>query len=128
MRYVGSVILAAVLSGVPRALDARVFGSQRSVYIEVASPAPELTDLTAELKRAIGNAAYSLASRPTEATLVVELLGVSTSRSADGRAMEAASFVIRDGDRHQPVVLHYRPGQRTLAAEALLRKLSPGDA
>jgi hypothetical protein len=124
VRYVGSVILAAVLSGVPRALDARVFGSQRSVYVEVASPAPELTDLTAELKRAIGNAAYSLASQPSEATLVVELLGVATSRGANGRAMEAASFVVRDGERHRPIVLHYPPGQRAGAARALLESLS----
>ena len=38
----GSVVLAAVLLGVPRALDARAFGVQRSVYLDVAPLAPEL--------------------------------------------------------------------------------------
>lgn len=123
MRRLGSVVLAAVLLGVPRALDARAFGSQGSVYIETAPLSPELTDLTAELKRAIGETAYTLASRPSEATLVVELVGVSTTRSTDGSPMEAASFSVRDGARRRPVILHYAPDQRARAARALLEGL-----
>ena len=128
MGHLASVVLAALLLGVPRALDARAFGSQRSVYVEVASLAPELTDLTEELKRAIGEAAYSLASRPSEATLVVELVGVSTTRSADGGRMEAASFAVRDAAKRRPVVLCYPPDQRARAARALLEALSPRPA
>ena len=42
MRRLGSVLLAAVLLGVPRALEARSFGAPRSVYVDVALPAPGL--------------------------------------------------------------------------------------
>ena len=112
MRHLCSVVIAAVLLGVPRVLDGRSFGAQRSVYVEVAPESPELADLVTELGRAIGGAAYSLASSPSEATLVVELLGVGTSRAADGRSMEAASFTIREGSGSRPVVLHYPPDRR----------------
>lgn len=125
MRSLGSVVLAAVLLGVPRVLEGRAFGAQRSVYIEVAPGSPELADLVTELGRAIDGGAYSLASRPSEATLVVELLGVMTSRATDGRPMEAASFVLRDGARRRPIVLHYAPGQKARAARALLENLAP---
>jgi hypothetical protein len=124
----GSVVLAAVLLGVPRVLEGRTFGGPRPVYVDVAAEAPELTDLTTELGRAIDGAAYSLTSGPSEATLVVELLGVTTARGADGRLMEAASFTIRDGARSRPLVLHYAPGQRARAARALVRELSPTPA
>ena len=60
MRHVGSVVLAAVLLGLPRALDARAFGAQRSVCVEVAPQGPELTDFTTELEGAIEGAAVSL--------------------------------------------------------------------
>jgi hypothetical protein len=124
--HIGSVVLAAVLLGVPRALDARAFGVQGSVYVEVAPLGPELTDLTRELKRAIAGSAYPLASRRSEAATVVELLRVGSARGADGAPMEAASFVIRDASGPRPLVLHYTPGQRPGAARALLEELSRG--
>jgi hypothetical protein len=119
-----SVVLAAVLLGVPRALEARWFGAQRPVYVDVAPEAPELTGLAHELERAIDRAACSLASRRSEATLVVELVGVSTTTGRDGRRMEAATFLLRDGTRRRPVVLHYPPGGRAGAARALVDVLS----
>jgi hypothetical protein len=124
--HIGSVVLAAVLLGVPRALEARAFGTQGSVYVEVAPLGPELTELTAELKRAIGGSAFPLAARRSEATTVIELLRVGTARGADGRLMEAASFVIRDDAGARPLVLHYGPGQRPGAARALLERISRG--
>jgi hypothetical protein len=124
----GSVVLAAVLLGVPRALDARAFGVQRSVYIDVAPQAPELLNFAVELERAIATGTHALVTRRSEATLVVELLSVSGSTGADGRAMEAASFSLREGPRTRSVVLHYRPGQRAEAARRLIESLSSSDA
>jgi hypothetical protein len=124
----GSVVLAAVLLGVPRALDARAFGVQRSVYVDVAPQAPDVLDLASELKRAIAEGAYALAPRRSEATLVVELLNVSRSTGGDGRPMEAASFSLREGSRTRAVVLHYAPGQRGEAARRLIESLSSSDA
>jgi hypothetical protein len=66
--------LAAVLLGVPRAIDTRAFGAQRSVYVDLAPLASELRDFATELERAIGETTYSLAARRSEATLVVEVL------------------------------------------------------
>ena len=123
MLRLGSVVLAAVLLGVPRALDARAFGVQRSVYLDVAPLAPELQDFAAELKRAIEAGAYALATGPSEATLVVELMNVSRSTRSDGRPMEAACLAIREGTWSRPVVLHYAPGQRANAARRLLQRL-----
>jgi len=128
VRHLGSVVLAAVLLGVPRVFEGRAFGAQRSVYVEVAPGSPELEDLVTELGRAIEGAAWSLASRRSEATVVVELLGVGTSRGADGRVMEAARFAVREGSESRPVVLHYSPAQRTRAARALVQRLAPRPA
>ncbi len=125
MLQLGSVVLAAVLLGVPRALEARAFGAQRSVYVEVAPQAPQLTDFAEELERAIGGTAYSLAAQPTEATVVVEVLNVARSTASNGGEMEAATFAIRDGRRTRPLVLHYEPGQQARAARLLLDSL-PG--
>jgi hypothetical protein len=119
----GPVVLAAVLLGVPRALDARAFGAQRSVYVELASVSSDLRDFTTELERAIGETAYSLAPRPSEATVVVEVLNVVRSTDADSREMEAAAFAVREGRRVRRLVLHYAPGQRAQAARLLLEKL-----
>jgi hypothetical protein len=121
----GPVVLAAVLLGVPRAIDTRAFGAQRSVYVDLAPLAPELLDFATELERVIGETTYSLAARRSEATLVVEVLNVARSTDPDGAEMEAATFAVRDGQRVRPVVLHYPPGRRAAAARLLLERL-PG--
>jgi hypothetical protein len=124
----GSVVLAAVLLGVPRALETRAFGVQRSVYLDVAPQAPELQGLAAELARAIEGAAYTLAADPSEATLVVELLNVTRCTDSKGRPVEAAVFTLRDGRRARPVMLHYAPGERARATRLLLDSLRNFDA
>jgi hypothetical protein len=120
----GSMILATVLLGVPRALDGRTFGAQRSVYLDVAPEAPELTDFLAELERAIGHAAFSLAARPGEATTVVEIREMATAETSGGRQMEAVSLVVRDGPRARPLILHYSRPHRSRAAARLVETLS----
>ena len=123
MFRLGPVVLAAVLLGVPRALDARAFGAQRSVYVDLAPLAPELQDFASELERAIGGTAYSLAARPSEATVVVEVLNVARSIGSDGGEMEAATFAVREEGHTRPLVLHYAPEQRARAARLLLEKV-----
>ncbi len=120
----GSVVLAAVLLGVPRALNAGAFGASPSVYLAVASRDPVLRDFVAQLKRAIGASALTLVARPGEATMVIELLGVSRSEAEGGRSMEAARFVLYEGPATRPVILHYAPGQGAGAARRLLERLS----
>jgi len=123
----GSVVLAAVLLGVPRALDAGAFGAQPSVYLAVATMDSRLRAFAAELEWAIGASALTLAAWPGEATMVVELLGVSRSEAPGGRPMEAARFVLHDGPAKRPVILHYAPGQGARAARRLLERLpAPG--
>jgi hypothetical protein len=119
----GSAILASVLLGVPRALDARAFGAQRSVYLEVAPSSPELTAFAAELSRALADAGFSMAVRPDGATLVVEVHGLWRSKEIGGTASEAISFTVRDRQGTRPLVLHYAPEERPAAARAFLRSL-----
>jgi hypothetical protein len=120
----GSVLLAAALLGVPRALDGRPFGvSPRPVFVVVSPPEPRLTHFTAELERAIAGACRRLASRPSDATVIVEIHNVWAARAAEGRPAEAASVTVRDGRRGLHLVLHYAPGQRAEAARALIRTL-----
>ena len=117
----GSAILASVLLGVPRALDARTFGAQRSVYVEVAPESSELAAFARELSRALADAGFSMAARPGGATLVVEVHELR--RSTDGSTSEAISFTVRDRRGMRPVILHYSPGERPAAARVLLRSL-----
>ena len=124
MRRLGSVVLAAILLGVPRGLDARTFGAQRSVYLEVAPQAPELTDFVTELERAIGGAAYSLAARPSEATMVIEVRNVATAKASGGRPMEAIALVVREGTATRRLILDYSPSRRARAASRLIEALS----
>jgi len=124
VRRLGSLVLAAILLGVPRGLDARTFGAQRSVYLEVAPQAPELTDFVAELERAIGDAAYSLAARPSQATMVIEVRNVATAETSGGRPMEAVALVVREGAAARPLILHYTPSRRARAASRLIETLS----
>lgn len=123
MPPLGSLVLAALLHGVPRALDSRAFGVQCSVYIDVKPADPELRDFVKELERAIDERALTLATRRSDAGLVVELLGVSRSEDGEGRAMEAARFALVSDDEARPVILHYKPGERARAARRLLEKL-----
>lgn len=124
MLRLGSVILAAALLGVPRALGARTFGAPRSVYVDVAPQAPELTDFVRELERAIGDAAYSLAACPSEATMVIEVQNIATAETSDGRSMAAVTVVLREGTSARPWILHYDPPQRARAASRLVERLS----
>jgi uncharacterized protein YdbL (DUF1318 family) len=123
LNRLGSVVLAAVLLGVPRALDAGTFGAQPSVYLAVATMDPRLRDFVGELERAIRASALTLAAQPSEATMIVELLGVSRFEAEGGRPMEAARFVVHDGPATRPVILHYAPGQGARAARRLLERL-----
>lgn len=121
----GSAILASVLLGVPRALDARAFGSPRSVYVEVAPDSPELSAFADELSRALAGAGVSLATGPAGATLVVDVHGLWRSESADWSVTEAIRFTARDRNGARRLVLHYAPELRSAAARALLRSLDP---
>jgi len=127
----GSVILTAVLLGVPRALGAGAFGSARSVYVEVADLSPELAGFAQELSRALEEAGCCVAARPTAATVVVEVHGVWTcgrsSTDPSGGPSQAVSFTVSDASGRRPLVLHYPQGRRVQAARALLRALDgPG--
>lgn len=122
----GSAILASVLLGVPRALDARAFGSPRSVYIQVAPDSPELSAFAEELTRALADAGASIATGPAGATLVVDVHGLWRTE-AEGRVTEAIRFTARDRSGARRLVVHYAPGSRSAAARALLRALEPHD-
>jgi len=119
----GSAILASVLLGVPRALDARAFGAPRSVYIEVAPDSPELTAFAAELSRALGDAGFSTATHPGGETLVVEVHALWRAEDGSGSTREAITFTARDRGGTRRLVLHYAPEARSAAARALLRCL-----
>ena len=123
MLRLGSALLASVLLGVPRALDARAFGASRSVYIQVAPESPELTAFAAELSRALVDAGFSTATRPAGATLVVDIHALWRSAGGSGPASEAVSFTARDRRGTRLLVLHYAPEARPAAARALLRSL-----
>ena len=124
----GSAILASVLLGVPRALDARAFGSPRSVYIQVAPDSPELSAFAEELTRALADAGASIATGPAGATLVVDVHGLWRSEGTSGSVTEAIRFTARDRSGTRRLVLHYAPESRAAAAHALLRSLQPGPA
>ena len=119
----GSAILASVLLGVPRALDARAFGAQRSVYIQVARDSPELTAFAAELSRALGGAGFPTVTHPHGETLVVEVHALWQAEGGSGPVGEAVSFTARDRRGTRRLVLHYAPEARSAAARALLRCL-----
>lgn len=123
MLRLGSAILASVLLGVPRALDARAFGAARSVYIQVAPGSPELAAFAGALTRALVDAGLSLAAGPAGATLVVDVHGLWRSAGGSGPASEAVSFTARDRRGTRLLVLHYAPEERGAAARALLRSL-----
>jgi hypothetical protein len=119
----GSVVLTAVLLGVPRALDARAFGSARSVYVEVADPWPELTGFADELSRALERAGCRVATGPTGATTVVEVHALWRCADLGPGPSEAISFTVRDARGRRPLVLDYAAGREADAARALLAAL-----
>jgi hypothetical protein len=119
----GSAILASVLLGVPRALDARAFGAPRSVYVQVAPDSPELSAFAEELTRALADAGVSLATAPAGATLVVDVHGLWRSESTSGSVTEAIRFTARDRTGTRRLVLHYARESRSAAARVLLRSL-----
>jgi hypothetical protein len=124
VRHLGSVILATILLGVPRALETRTFGAQRAVYIDVAPESPELTDFVQELERAIGEGALALVADPSEATAVIEVRNLAAAEASDGGAMEAVTVVVRRGTSVRPLILHYAPPRRARAASRLIEALS----
>jgi hypothetical protein len=125
MKRLGSLLLAGVLLGVPRALEARTFGLQRSVYIDVSPLAPELQAFARDLERALVDNAYTLADDPSRATVVVEVRTATTTGAvAARRPSEAVLVSVREGKALRPLVLHYAPEQRAAAARALLDRLA----
>ena len=128
MRQLGSMVLAAVLLGIPRALESRPFGVQRSVYVDVVAQAPELRELAEELARAIDRTACALAARPPRATLVVELLSVSRRTGPAGPQWDTLTLTLRDGRRTRPMLVDYGPGRRASAAHVVLQSLRAFDA
>jgi hypothetical protein len=121
----GSIVLASVLLGVPRALDACSFGAQGFVYLEVSPLAPELGHFARELERALVRESFALCARRSEATTVVEVLGAARSADPGRPAQEAIALVSRDGRRQRRLVLHYSPGHAAAAVRELLACLGP---
>jgi len=119
----GSVVLTAVLLGVPRALDARSFGAARSVYVEVADPSPGLAAFAGELSRALERSGCRVATSPTGATTVVEVHALWRCDNSRPDPSEAISFTVRDARGRRPLVLHYAVGREGEAARALLEAL-----
>lgn len=120
MIRLGSVVLTALLLGVPRAIDARAFGAARSVYVEVADPAPGLAGFAEALSRALELLGCRAATSPSGATTVVEVH--ARWRCADSRSdpHAAISCTVRDGRGRRPLVLDCAPGGEADAARALL--------
>jgi hypothetical protein len=121
--HLGSAILTAILLGVPRALDGRVFGSPPSVYVEVADPSPELAGFAEELSRALEEAGCHVTARPTGTTVVVEVHSLWPCAGPGSDPSEAIGFTVGDARGRRPLVLHYPLSCRAQAARALLRAL-----
>jgi len=119
----GSVVLTAVLLGVPRALDARAFGAARSVYVEVADPSPGLAGFAEALSRALERSGCRVATSPTGATTVVEVHALWRCDNSRPDPSAAVSFTVRDGRGRRPLVLDYAPGREAEAVRALLQAL-----
>ncbi len=122
MRPLGSLLLAGILLGVPRALDTRVFGAQRSVYVEVSPASPELAAFAAALEQALGAGSWQLATRRAVATVVVDVLGVVDAQEGQGRR-EAIRVAVRDRRGERRLVLHGTAGDREGLARLLLARL-----
>ncbi len=129
MPRLGSLLLASVLLGVPRALQARTFGApRRAVWVEVCRPAPELSALADAVSEVFAASAWSLASGLSQATTVIEVVGVVSSSDRQGRRVEAFTLSVREGRREQRVVLQGRPEDRAGTARALIARLAYGSS
>jgi hypothetical protein len=124
----GSLVLASVLLGVPRAFESRTFGAQESVYVEVSPLAPELLDFARELERALLRQSFALSARRCDATTVIDILSVARSSGPGRPQAEAIALTSRDGRRQRRLVLHYRPGDVEAATRELLACLGPAAA
>lgn len=125
--HLGCVVLASVLLGVPRALDARAFGARRPMYVEFSPGSPGLLGFCEALFRALGEACRSLAPIRSAATTVIDVLGVTPGLDSRGRGVEAVTLTVAQGGRLRRIVLHAAAGRREEAARELLARLSPGD-
>ena len=124
MRPIGSLVLASVLLGVPRALDARAFGARRPVYVEVSPASPGLLAFGDALSRALAEQpAWSLSATRAEGATVVDVIALASGRDARGRAVEAITLSVSEGGRARRIVLHALAGQRQRRARAARRAL-----
>ena len=127
MPRLGSLVLASVLLGVPRALQGRTFGApRRAVWVEVSRPSPVLGAFAFALSEVLTDSAWSLAGGRWQATTVVEVLGVASTTDRRGRRVEAYTLSVREGGRERQVVLHGHPGDRMGTARALIARLAYG--
>jgi hypothetical protein len=124
----GSLVLASVLLGVPRALDTRAFGAQRSVYVEASPQAPELSAFAAALERALGAGSWQVVSRRADATVVIDVLSVADADDTRGQRMEAISLAVRDRRGLRRLVLHGPASDRYGSALGLLERLETSEA
>ncbi len=123
----GSLVLASVLLGVPRALEARAFGGRRPVYVEVAPRSPGLLAFAAALEQALGAAGQAFVPHRSATVMVVDVLHLACVRDALGRAVEAITLVVTEGRRVRRMLLHADAERRDDAARELLARLQPGD-
>lgn len=123
MPRLGSLVLAGILLGVPRALDTRAFGAPQKLYVETSQQSPELTAFAAALERAICVSPWQPAAQRADATVVIDVLSVASAEDALHRRMEAISLVVRDRRGPRRLVLHSSPENREAAALLLLGRL-----
>jgi hypothetical protein len=125
MLRLGSLVVTGVLLGVPRALESRTFGVQRSVYTEVSAPSPGLQAFAHELERALLESSYARVADPRQATLVVEVRSAAPIPRTGGPPCEGILLTVRDGAGTRPFFLHHPAQRGAAAARALLDRLSP---
>lgn len=127
MRRLGSLVLASVLLGVPRALDGRAFGAARTVRVEVSPDAPDLVAFRDALERALCDAAWTLVPWRAAATTVIEVHGVRSTRDVHGRRQNAVALTVSGGGRTRRMMVSGASARREELARLLLAGLSPGD-
>jgi hypothetical protein len=124
MLRLGSLVLTGVLLGVPRALEARTFGVQRAVHVEVSPRSPGLDAFARELERALVESSCTVAADRSDATVVVDVRSAA-SISDVGGASESVLLTVRDRAGARPLVLCYPAERAAGAARALLDRLRP---
>jgi hypothetical protein len=125
LRRIGSMLLASVLLGVPRALALRALRAREWVLVEVSPLVPELRVFAVELERALREASRERLGAPcrVDTTTVVDVLGAVSQVGGAGGPMCAVSLAVRGRRASRPLVVHYRPGRAAEAARALLAQL-----